>query len=254
MTDPELVLSAIGVSLADALHGDLLGLYAHGSWVTGDFADDRSDLDVLAVLSREPDAALLSILAEAHLRIEELYPVWKGRIEVEYIDVATVAAIAAAGNDATERLMVRISPGEDIHLLPATSHRLLTWATVRSGGLPLLGPPPTELLPPIDPARVRSAALDHVRDWPSWVLQMRHPGGQAYAVLTLCRALHLFVEGSQISKLQAARYAIAALPDRAGLIVWARDWWYAGGSDDEQSRHDEVTAFVQEVSARIRDL
>ncbi|MBA2772968.1 MAG: DUF4111 domain-containing protein, partial [Nocardioidaceae bacterium] len=162
--------------------------------------------------------------------------------------------VAAATDDATERLIVRISPGEDIHLLPATSHRLLTWASVRGAGRPLIGLPPSELLPPIDPARVRSAALDHVRDWPSWVLQMRHPGGQAYAVLTLCRALHLFVERSQVSKLRAANYAIAALPDRAELIVWARDWWYAGGSDDDESRHREVTGFVQDVSARIRDL
>jgi hypothetical protein len=31
----------------------------------------------------------------------------------------------------------------------------------------------------------------------------------------------------------------------AELIVWARDWWYAGGSDGEKSRHGEVTRFVK---------
>lgn len=80
---------------------------------------------------------------------------------------------------------------------------------------------------------------------------MTGPGGQSYAVLTLCRALHLFGEGAQVSKRAAANHALTALPDWAELIRWARDWWYAGGADDAPSRHEEVVRFVDDVSSRI---
>lgn len=251
MTGPQAVLSGIAAELAEALPTELLGLYAHGSWVTGDFAPSRSDLDLLAVLAREPDQSLLAILGCIHERLESMHPAWKGRIEVEYVALEAVVALASNPADAQRHIIARISPGESLHLLPATSHRLLTWSTVRTTGRSLAGPPARSLLPAIGSEAVRAALLDHVRDWPTWVRQMHGPGGQAYAVLTLCRALHLATENSQVTKRQAAEDALSALPDWAQLIVWARDWWYVGGSDDEPSRHDEVTEFVHCVSARI---
>lgn len=83
------------------------------------------------------------------------------------------------------------------------------------------------------------------------VHEMTTPGGQAYAVLTLCRAWHLFTAGRQVSKRSAARHASAALPQWAALIDWAHDWWYAGGDDEEESRLVETTRFVDDVSSRI---
>lgn len=253
MTGPQSVLSALASELAGALRADLLGLYVHGSWVTGDFAPSRSDLDLLAVLAREPDELLLMDLGNIHARVEMVHPEWRGRVEVEYVALDAVAAFASSMADAGEHAIARISPGEALHLLPATSHRVLTWSAVRDSGRSMVGPPAHALLPAIDPGTVRAAAREHVRDWPTWVTQMRGPGGQAYAVLTLCRALHLFSEDSQVSKRQAASYAVAAIPHWSELVTWARNWWYAGGSADEASRLDEVTAFVQEVSARILD-
>jgi len=62
---------------------------------------------------------------------------------------------------------------------------------------------------------------------------------------------HLLTQENQVSKLQAADDAVAVLPHWSTLIIWARDWWYADGSDDEASRLDEVTDFVADVSARL---
>lgn len=248
--DPQLVLDSI-ISELGTLGPDLLGLYVHGSLVSGDFAAARSDLDLLAVLADDPDEALLGRLGRAHSRIDADHPSWVGRIEVEYVGVDTLVQAAADVGHLGRHDIARISPGEALHLLPASSHRLLTWSSVRVQGRPLIGPAPVDLLPALDPCAVRRAVLEHVRDWPTWVREMHLPGGQSYAVLTVCRALRLFAAGEQVSKRQAADWAIDAVREWDELITWARDWWYAAGSDGEASRLPDVTAFVNEMCARI---
>ena len=99
---------------------------------------------------------------------------------------------------------------------------------------------------------MHEALLAHVRDWPTWVEEMTGPGGQAYAVLTVCRAACRLTTGAQVSKRAAAAWARAAWPDdRADLVAWAERWWYAGGRDDEPSRLPEVTRFVARTSAAL---
>lgn len=258
-TEPEAVLATAAAEHRRSLGPGLLGLYVHGSWVVGDFEPARSDLDLLAVLAREPDESLVDSLGPVLSAIESAHPNWQGRVEVEYVALTTVVAFAGGRDDgpgcqpASAPALARVSPGESLHLLPASGHRLLTWTSVHDRGQALVGPAPPALLPRVDRAAVRSAALMHVRDWPAWVREMTGPGGQSYAVLTLCRALHLFSEGSQVSKRVAASHVATALPEWLELIDWARDWWYAAGMDDAPSRHDEVTRFVDDVSSRIID-
>lgn len=249
--DPRTVLGDIAFGLSSALGDDLLGLYVHGSWVTGDFSPARSDLDLLAVLSLEPSEGVLGAVAATHVALERSHPSWRGRIEVEYVSRAAVMAFAQGPRPLTGHTLMRISPGEALHLLSATEHRVLTWAGVRTIGQPLVGPPAAQLLPAFDDATAHAAVRLHVHDWPQWVREMEHPGGQAYAVLTLSRAWCLLVDGDRLSKRAAAERAAAALPEWRGLIEWARDWWYAAGSDREPSRLDQCAAFVDDVSARL---
>ncbi|MGY4910349.1 aminoglycoside adenylyltransferase domain-containing protein [Micromonospora aurantiaca (nom. illeg.)] len=246
MVPPDTVLSDLREAWRRTLADDLLGLYVHGSLVAGDFDVNRSDLDLLAVLASDPDEKLLGVLADLHADLDRRHPLWAGRIEVEYVSLDAVRAVP--GRD---HLIARISPGEALHLLPATTHRVVTWAAVHDYGRTLLGPPAGELLPAVEPGLVRAALRDHVRDWPAWVLDMTPPGAQSYAVLTLCRAYQRLCDGRQLSKRQAAERTAAALPRWADLIVWARDWWYDSGQDSDPGRVDEVKAFVHEVSAAI---
>lgn len=245
------VLRTVNRHVSGALGPVLLGLYAHGSLVAGDFALDRSDLDLLAVLSQEPDKRLLTSLRSAHERVQQAHPGWRGRIEVEYVALATVRAWASGSTPPEPGTIARVSPGELLHLLPASSHRLLTWASVGDVGRTLAGPPASDLLPVLDAERARSVLLDHVRDWPMWVRDMTGVGGQAYAVLTLCRARHRLLEGRQVSKRSAATLTAAALPGWAPLILWAQAWWYDGGRDDEPSRLPEVIRFVDMTSDQL---
>jgi hypothetical protein len=238
--------------LRQAVPDGFLALYAHGSLVAGDFAIERSDLDVLAVLSADPNDELLAVLAGIHADLDARFPDWAGRIEVEYASLEAIQE-AAAGALAAGRVIARISPGEALHLLPATTHRAVTWAAVHDSGRRLLGPPPSELLPEFDPGLVRAALVDHVRDWPVWVGEMTAPGAQSYSVLTLCRAIQRLGHGVQLSKRAAADRTIKILPNWSGLIAWARDWWYSGGADTDPGRAGEVRAFVVEQSAALLD-
>ena len=247
---PWAVLDDLTTGLGEALGPDLLGLHAHGSLVGGDFAPARSDIDALAVVVRRPDETMLAAVAPVHAQLERRHPGWRGRVEVETVALSTVEAFVDGGTGVDDAIM-RISPGEALHLLPATAHRVLTWASVRERGRTLAGRPAREMLPAVGPDLARDAVLDHVRDWPEWIEEMHLVGGQSYSVLSLCRAWCVVHDGVQLSKRVAADRAAADLVDDAALIRWARDWWYAGGSDSEPGRHTEVRDFVTRTSARI---
>ncbi len=248
---PWAVLEDLTRGLVDALGDGLVGVWVHGSLVAGDFTPARSDLDLLVALRHPPDDATLAAVAPVHAWVEARHLAWVGRVEVETVGLPTVASLAVGGEPTTGDVIMRISPGESLHLLPATRHRVLTWATVRERGRPLVGPPAGDVLPAVAPEQLRRALLAHVRDWPTWVEDMQPVGAQSYAVLSLCRAWCAVVEGEQLSKRAAAERFSVARPGDAPLATWARDWWYSEGSDAETGRFEQVREFVVRTSRAI---
>jgi len=150
-----------------------------------------------------------------------------------------------------DHAMARISPGEPLHLVPATRHYLLNWYSARHQGVTLVGAEAGDVLPNFTREQFRQVLGEHVAQWPDWVTEMSTTGQQSYAVLTLCRSLYAAREGEQVSKRHGAGYAVRQLPEWAPLIEWARAWWYEKGSDTEPDRLPDVTAFVDHVVPRI---
>lgn len=225
-----------------------MGVTLSGSLAAGDFCPARSDLDLLVILSGEPDEpdeATLAALRQVHDDFVVAFPTWRDRVEAEYL---TPAAVAAAQGGADALAMIRISPGEPIHLTPATRHYLVNWHGAQTSGQSLYGPPARELLPPIDTGAMLAVVAEHLANWPDWVLDHETPGSQAYAVLTVCRGRAALSLGRQVSKRAAADFGLRAWPHWRGLIEWARTWWFDGGSDDEPSRYAEVVSFVAEIA------
>ena len=241
------LVAVLGAGLGDGL----MSLSVHGSWVAGDFCPGRSDLDFLAVLAHDPDEETLSLLASIHASLDSAAPHWVGRVEVDYVSPAAVEAVV--GDVAADHTMARISPGEPIHLVPASRHYLLNWQSACRHDHALLGRLPSELLPRIPPETVRAVVLDHARRWPEWVRGARAPGFQAYAVLSMCRALAFVSTGEQLSKRAAAARGRDVMPEREELITWADDWWYGGGRDDAAERSADVAAFIGDAANRRPD-
>jgi len=126
-----------------------------------------------------------------------------GHVEVDYVSPAAVEDVirdVSSAHPSSARTMARISPGEPIHLVPASRHYLLNWQSACRHDHALLGRLPSDLLPGIPPDAVRAVVLDHARQWPEWAGEVRAPGFQAYAVLTMCRALAFVGTGQQLSK------------------------------------------------------
>jgi hypothetical protein len=128
---------------------------------------------------------------------------------------------------------------------------VLNWAAALQADRPIAGAAPSTLLPAIDRRLIHEVVLQHVRAWLEWVDEIQHAGGQAYAILTLCRAAEALETGGQVSKLAAAKVSRSRFPEWSALIDWAQEWWYQGGSDSDGGRFEEVRLFVVDVSARL---
>jgi len=165
----EVVLARLTSDIVAALGAELQGLYLYGSYVSGDFAPERSDLDLLAVLDSDPSEGVAQALGTVHDAVASDHPAWRDRVEVEY-----VSSHALHRFEDEDHVMVRISPGEPLHLVPVTSHHLLNWYSARHHGSTLVGAEPADVLPHFTGAQFRKVLGNHVAQWPEGI---RCPNG-----------------------------------------------------------------------------
>jgi hypothetical protein len=95
--------------------------------------------------------------------------------------------------------------------------------TIREQGLVLYGPDPKTFIAPISPEDLKKAQLATLRSW--WTAQIENPfrllnsDYQAYAVLTMCRALYTLHFGRLTSKAAAASWAQTELGERWSALI-----------------------------------
>ena len=154
------IVGVVRDAIEDTIGPSLVGLFVYGSFATGDFEPDVSDLDLIAALTEVPDEQLVSQLRKMHDRLAEEYPEWDDRIEVDYV---SVRGLADCRTDTT--MIARISPGEPLHVLEAGRDFLLDWYPARQDGISLEGPRLDSLIPP-DP---RSGVPRGGAEVPGWV-------------------------------------------------------------------------------------
>ena len=92
---PLLLTNAIKFHFGD----ELAGLYLYGSLVSGDFVPGVSDIDLLAVITRDLNEADVAPLAALHAGIVRDHPEWNDQIEVAYL-----------GKDGLRDFQIRRSP------------------------------------------------------------------------------------------------------------------------------------------------
>ena len=198
----------------------LIGLYLYGSLVWGDFDQDTSDMDMLAATASDVDDAELEQLRHMHDEFAQQHPSWHDRIEVQYFSLDGLKYFKTRASN-----MVNISPGEPLHRIQAGIEWLTNWYFVQDYGITLFGPPPASFIPVISKADFIQAVHDHALMWREYITDVKdHPPGQAYAILTLCRALYTTRNEEQVSKKQAAEWAAEQLPEWSTLIQNALVW------------------------------
>lgn len=232
--------------LQAVLGSKLVGVYLFGSLVTGDF-DGISDIDLLVALTNDLTDAEFAALDALHRELVAAYPDWDDRIELLYLSVAGLQSFR------TQRSPIAvISPGESFHWTDAGADWLLNWYIVREKGLTLIGVPPRKVIPPIS----RAEYVQNVRDYVAAKRDIDDATtrpGQAYVILTLCRALYTVTYGEPTSKRKAAAWAAEQLPEWAATIqnalLW-RDQW-KDTNVDPAATLENTRRFAQDLSDRI---
>ncbi len=246
------VLDTLRSEIHHTLGSKLIGLYVFGSLVTGDFDLALSDLDLAAVLATDLDAEEFARLQRMHAAITRDDPAWDDRIEVGYLSVATLRAFDPQATIAV------ISPGEPFHLRAAEHGWLFNLHVLREQGLTLFGPPPKTLMDPISHEQLAHALRERMIEWRAWTEDHEPIVGrkdQAYAILTMCRALSAHLTGAFVSKREAASWAMGELPEWADLIDDALRWRAASddGHVDHQATQPEALRFTREITGIVLD-
>lgn len=240
------LIAAVEDGIRAELGEKLVGLAVFGSLVAGGFDDDVSDVDLVAALAADVDAAEVARLERMHAEIARRYPRWADRVEVGYLSVATLGAFEPG------LPMARISPGEPLHLTTAETDWLFNLYVLREQGVTVRGPSAATLVRPIAAAELRRALRGLMAEWRVWIEETEKihlRPYQAFMIVTLCRALYTARTGGLTSKGEAAAWATRALPEWAPLIQDALAWHAAEASEpgDPEATLPETLRFVRFV-------
>jgi hypothetical protein len=235
------------------IFGDrMLGYYLYGSTVWGDFDLVSSDIDTLCLISSEVTLKEIDLLRIMHEELVNERPLWRDRIEVHY------ASLDGLRNFRKRSFkMGNISPGEPLHIIDAGIDWLDEWYCVQEYAVTLYGIDKAEVLPPIEKSEFIQTVCGYAGSFRERIKASRHHRySQAYAILTLCRALYTLKNGEQVSKLAAARWAMDYLPEYRELISNALAWRKERRSSPQASLETYVLAekFVYDITDRFFSL
>ncbi|HEY3341316.1 MAG TPA: aminoglycoside adenylyltransferase domain-containing protein [Anaerolineae bacterium] len=230
--DINAVLQKLLSSVQGALGTYFTGMIVHGSLANGDFNPHCSDIDVLVVTTVELPPGMLPALRAMHAALTSSGMPWAAEMEVSYIPQRALRRFDPA-NCNHPALRIDGSFEVDGH----DAGWIIQRHIIREKGLVVAGPAPQTLIDPVTPGELRGAQIELLREW--WAPQLRDPAllrsseYQAYAVLTMCRALYTLQYGAVTTKPGAARWAQQILGEPwAALIQRAAAWRRGMPMDD----------------------
>jgi hypothetical protein len=212
MTVPPDVVDYVA-AVADVVP-DAVGVYLHGSAVLGGFRPERSDVDVLIVVRAAADAPAQRAMGAALAAVPGCPGVGL-ELSVIAADAADDLAFEVHVNTTGARPRVVIGAGHS-----GDPDLVLHRAVCRAHGFAVTGPPPADVLAPIDARRIVAALRVEL----AWARE--HASG-AYAVLNACRALRFVHDGRLCSKVDGGEWYLAhhgdSAPVRAALAAQRAD-------------------------------
>ena len=217
------ILAALLASLRETLSERFVGLALYGSLASGDFDPTTSDIDFLVITGGELPDALIPALEAMHARLWVSDDPWAHKLEGSYLPQA---ALRRYHPDDPARPTV--NEGR-FYLARHGQDWIIQRHILREHGVTLAGPNLRDLIDPVPASAIRHAVRDNLLTW--WRPMLDNPARlasaeyQAYAVLTMCRALYTLEHGDIASKPASARWALTALAPRwRNLIAQAADW------------------------------
>ena len=239
--------------LADDLQAtlgqDLVGAYTFGSAVSGGFDPALSDLDLVIVTEGEVDQIDFGKFAGIVGRLAAREPDWAGRLDLTFVGRRTLAAFRSGGP------FVEVSHETPLRLYREANDWLETWFLAGDADRPIVGPPASELFPPISFDEFLATVVDGLDEFVGAIQDDTRHEIVAYRVLTPCRILRSLETGRLSSKRDAAEWAAACYPTWSELLRAA--WQVRVGRDarpftpSERSEISRLLTFLVAEAKRV---
>lgn len=221
----------IAASLGDVI--PLSGLYLSGSLATGSFHRDRSDINILAVVSEPLTPQQHQAAARAIARLSDSRPTLRD------VQIGIITAATARDVPSPVPLELRYAGG---FAKERTSYAFAAeMFETRERGVALVGPAPDRAFAPVP----WYAFIEALRT--AFVLpQEEIDANPSLAVLNACRVLHGAVSKrmSAVNKDEAALWALEALPERYRSAIRDALLVYRGVKS-----HEDVVFATGEIEA-----
>jgi hypothetical protein len=242
------LLARLLAGVRGALGDELVGFYVYGSLSLGDFDPESSDIDFLAATRGVLGDERLAALAALHHEIASSGLAYAERLEGSYIPLRALRRYDPADNEHPT-----IGMDWAFGIGPHKTNWIIERHILREHGRALYGPPPRDLIDPVGPDALRATTREILLGF--WAEQLHGPewlrtrAYQAFAILTMCRALNTLAEGTVLTKPAAAVWAKCALaPAWTPLIDRALDQRHDYAPDDMA----EMLRFVAWAVVRAR--
>lgn len=239
------VLYFLAQGVQNVFGDDLVGLYLTGSLSYDDFDEERSDIDLAAVLKKPASPEKIELAKKLHLDAEQKYEKWAKRIECSYIPLEMLSNILPP-----KAPRPYVGAGTFYPEAPYGNEWLINQYFLYKYGIALIGPDFKALVKPIDIADVQKASVrDLYEEWKPKIrdaayLEDSHQ--QSYVVLNLCRILYSVMCNDAVSKKVATSWAKNEYPQWKDLIEAADSWHYG----IKIERQKEVVEFIKFVMAK----
>jgi hypothetical protein len=244
--DVKEILDLLCVSLKSVLEDKLFGIYLYGSLASGDFNPHTSDIDFLGVTHSKLTGEEIRALDAMHSQIASGRNKWAGKLEGSYLSLQALWQYDPTSSDQWPTL----NEGR-FFLAPHGPDWVIQRHILREDCTPLEGPPLQEWIAPVSPDDLVDAVRELLQSWWAPMLAnpsyLERPEYQAYAVLTMCRALYTLENGEISSKPVSARWALSTIGDEWRSLIQDALVWKPG---KPFSRQVEVAELIKEVCTR----
>ena len=201
------VLNQLLSSVKEILGDQFVGMYLYGSLSSGDFNPATSDVDFLVVTASALSAELITKLESMHRQAWATSLKRAGKLEGAYVPKDLIRH-----HDPNGESCPGVNEGQ-FHVSGLGSDWIIQRHVVREQGVRLEGPDAKTLIDFVSPDKIRSAVIGILQEWwfpmlsePAWLRDHKREY-RAFAVISMCRALHALEHGTIVSKPNAAQWA-----------------------------------------------
>lgn len=253
MENHESILNRFVCSCVEILSGNLVGVYLHGSLAMGCFNPNKSDIDLIVVTEREPEAGAKRQLMDRAVELDARGPA-KG-LEFSVVDRAVCKPFVyptpfTLHYSRTHLNWYRSDPADYVARMNGTDPDLAAHFTIlRHRGRALRGEPIEAVFGEVPRADYFDSIWRDVE-----AAREDIAGDPVYVTLNLCRVLAFARDGAILSKREGGDWGLQNLPETYLSIV--RDALTAYSADiemetDRDSAESYAEYMLQEIKNRV---